>query len=200
QDPRARHEHEPEARTKQEPTAEVAASATREELERALEPVADLRDDERQRRDQQRGDADLQLVLRADVQLAPDPRTREGEEREGRDEPGDDRVRAAPVVGRAAAREDDRQDGEDARRERGDHADDEGDQDEEHATHWVLLPVRLAGGFVTARLQAIPRPRASPPSALRRPRRPSACAVAWASSPARRRRKAAALPRPRPPE
>ena len=129
--PAARDEHEPEARAQEEASAEVTGAPTSDEEEGPLYELADLRHDQRQREHEQQGRPDLDLVLRADPDQAPQPGAGEQEGGERRDEAGGNRIRPPLVPAAGAAGEHDRQHREDAGRERGDDARRERDRDED---------------------------------------------------------------------
>src|SRR5207247_2351182 len=118
---RAGDEDESEADAEQEPAAEVARPASRQEEERPLDPLADLGYEERRRQQEEEADRDVAEEVVRQPERVEAPGREEGEDGEARDEARDDRVRAATAAARSA-REEDRQHGKDARRDRRDHA------------------------------------------------------------------------------
>jgi hypothetical protein len=89
--PAARYEDEAERRAEQETATEVAEAESRHERQRPLDPLAEARDQQRQREEAEQHRADLDLVLLVDPEQAPQPGAREQKGGEGRDEAGGDR-------------------------------------------------------------------------------------------------------------
>jgi hypothetical protein len=126
----ARHEYEPEGCTQDETAAEITGTPARQEEERPLGQLADLRDDQDQREQQEKSSADPDLMLLVDADEPPEPCSGQKKGGEGRDDAGCNRVRS-PLCPGAAARQHNREDREDAGSERGDHARRERNRDED---------------------------------------------------------------------
>ena len=129
----ARDEDEPETRAEDEAAAEISCPPARQERKRPLEQLTRAWDDEGDCQHKQQCDRDLRQRGRAQLQRGEDRRGRERERRERRDEPGDDRIRAAPAAA-SAAREHDRQHRQDAGRQHRDESRTERNREQhEHA-------------------------------------------------------------------
>jgi hypothetical protein len=127
---RARHEHETETRSQQEASTEIAAPPAGQAEEGTLEQLAEAGNDEARREDEEKRDRDVTKEVLRQSQLIEQPGGEQGEDREARDETGDDRIRPTPAARRATG-ENDRQYGQNAGRDRGDDARDEGDSEQD---------------------------------------------------------------------
>ena len=142
----ARHEHEPEARAEQEPAAEVAAGPPRQAEERALDDLLDLREEQCRRHEEEERDREVAEQILGQSERAQEPDAEEREGREAEDEAGDDRERLAPAAG-CAARKDDRQYREHARRNRRDEPGGEADSDQDEHSPLSVESRRLSGNY-----------------------------------------------------
>ena len=134
----ARHEREPERAAEQEAAVHVPAAPAAEPRERALDQLAELREEQCRRDDEEQRDRDVSQQVLRQAELVEQVRGEEDRDDERRQHPRDDRERTATAATRASG-EDDRQDGQDARRDRRDHARQE--RDPEQYQHLVSYSV-----------------------------------------------------------
>ena len=126
------NEDETERRPEDEPSA--AGSEPREPGERLLDRLGDPRKQQRRRHDEEQRDRDVPEEVLRQPELIEEPRCKQREDHETRDEAGDDPKR---LPSRRAAREQNREYREHARRDRRDHTCEEPDADQNEHTSRV---------------------------------------------------------------